>query len=84
MPPFLFLALLALLILGPVAQALASPADRLAEAVRLRTISYQDSERVDYSQFERLHELLQAIDRLAFICGVKNCDHSNPPFFCAA
>jgi carboxypeptidase PM20D1 len=59
MPPFLFAALFALLVLGPATEALASPAERLAEAVRLRTISYQDSDRVDYSQFERFHELLQ-------------------------
>ena len=32
----------------------ASPAERLAEAVRFRTVSYQDRSRIDYSQFEGL------------------------------
>ena len=38
----------------------ASPAERLAEAIRFRTISYQDSEQVDYAEFDRFNAYLRS------------------------
>lgn len=49
-------ALLLVLASGSVA---ASPAQRLGEAVRIQTISYQDRDRIDYSQFARFNQFLR-------------------------
>ena len=37
----------------------ASPPERLAEAVRFKTVSYQDRDRIDYGEFERFHQFLR-------------------------
>lgn len=50
------------LILALVAgrNTLATPAERLAEAVRFQTISYQERSAIDYGEFERLHQYLRS------------------------
>tara|TARA_R110002110_G_scaffold405241_1_gene624267 strand:- start:103383 stop:104759 length:1377 start_codon:yes stop_codon:yes gene_type:complete len=35
-------------------------ADRLAQAVRIKTISYQDASQIDYAEFDRFHQFLRA------------------------
>lgn len=40
-------------------EALSGPAERLAQAVRLQTISYQDRDEIDYGEFERFHQFLR-------------------------
>jgi len=58
----LVLALLPLLLLAaPVCHADSSPVERLAEAVRFKTISYQDRKKIDYREFERFHAYLREI-----------------------
>jgi len=42
-----------------VGTAAATPAERLAEAVRIQTISYQDRSQIDYSQFAHFHQFLR-------------------------
>ena len=37
----------------------ASPAERLAEALRFKTISYQQREQIDYGEFKRLNDYLR-------------------------
>ena len=49
-------ALLLALLAGAAA---ASPAQRLGEAVRIPTISYQDRELIDYSQFAHFNQFLR-------------------------
>ncbi len=49
-------ALLLAFVIGPVA---ATPAERLAEAVRIKTVSYQDRSQIDYRQFARFHQFLR-------------------------
>lgn len=44
----------------------ASPADNLAQAVRFKTISEQDLNKIDYSQFDRFHGFLQQTYPLVF------------------
>ena len=44
----------------------ASPAERLAEAIRIKTISYQEVERIDYAQFQRLNDYFRATYPLVF------------------
>ena len=44
----------------------ASPVQRLAEAVRIQTISYQERERIDYAQFQRLNDYLRVSYPLVF------------------
>ena len=46
--------------------SLASPVQRLAEAVRIQTISYQERERIDYAQFQRLNDYLRVSYPLVF------------------
>ncbi len=48
------------LCLGIALVAQAGPADRLAGAVRFRTVSYQDLARVDYDQFRQFNDFLRA------------------------
>jgi len=38
----------------------ATPAERLAEAVRFRTVSYQDRGQIDHGEFLRFHDFLRA------------------------
>jgi carboxypeptidase PM20D1 len=42
-----------------VNHAEASPAERLGEAVRIQTVSYQDKSQINYAEFERFHEFLR-------------------------
>jgi carboxypeptidase PM20D1 len=44
----------------------ASPAERLGESIRFRTISYQTSEQVDYAEFDRLNDYLRTTFPLVF------------------
>lgn len=50
----------ALLCCGCALTAIAGPADRLAEAVRFRTISTQDPALTDYGEFQRFNDFLRA------------------------
>ena len=53
-------SLLALLLLTLwIGAAAASPAERLGEAVRFETISYQDHSQIDYAEFIRFHQFLR-------------------------
>jgi len=40
--------------------ALSSPAENLGQSIRFRTVSQQDTSKIDYSQFEQLHQFLRA------------------------
>lgn len=54
-------AVLAALLLGSsMSSAAASPAQRLGEAIRFQTISYQDRSRIDLEEFRRFHDFLRA------------------------
>jgi carboxypeptidase PM20D1 len=53
------IALAGALLLGQVQGVAASPADRLAEALRIRTISYQQRAQIDYGEFQRLNDYLR-------------------------
>jgi len=66
MPRWFHLVLFALLPALGAPPLLASPAERLAEAVRFRTISYQDHSRIDYEEFRRLHAFLRSSYPRAF------------------
>jgi carboxypeptidase PM20D1 len=55
MPLFIFSLLAGI----PAAYAGDSPAQRLGEAVRIQTISYQDRSQIDYGEFERFHAFLR-------------------------
>lgn len=52
-------ALWSLLLASSLASAAGSPVERLAAAVRFETISYQDAERTDFTEFERFHQFLR-------------------------
>jgi carboxypeptidase PM20D1 len=52
--PILLSILLAIL----ACRSVASPAERLGEAVRIKTISYQDRSQIDYTQFDLFHAFL--------------------------
>ena len=57
----LILAVLpALLLATSISHAGSSPAERLGEAVRFKTVSYQDRSQIDYGEFGRFHEFLRA------------------------
>ena len=59
MPNFFVSAVLsALFSTASIQHAQASPAARLGEAVRFKTISYQTLEQIDYGEFLRFHEFL--------------------------
>ena len=58
MPQFLPVIVTALMLVSVTSQAGASPAERLAEAVRFKTVSHQDRSKVDLNEFRRLHEFL--------------------------
>jgi carboxypeptidase PM20D1 len=65
--PRLFTALPATLLLATVfAHGANTPVERLAEAVRFKTISYQDRSKIDVAEFERFHAFLRAQYPLAF------------------
>lgn len=49
-----------------VSMAASSPAENLGQAVRFRTISEQDTAKIDYSQFEQMHEFLRVTYPLTF------------------
>ena len=53
------IALVSALLLGQVQGVAASPAERLAEALRIRTISYQQRAQIDYGEFQRLNDYLR-------------------------
>ena len=59
MPPFIFAALLALVLVSSMTYADSSPAERLAESVRFQTVSYQDRDQIDYAEFQRFHHFLR-------------------------
>jgi carboxypeptidase PM20D1 len=50
----------ALLLALSVPCVVASPVERLASAVRIKTISYQDRSQIDYAQFQRFNAFLAA------------------------
>jgi carboxypeptidase PM20D1 len=60
MPRLIPTALSAVLLAASVNHAEASPAERLGEAVRFQTVSFQDKSQIDYAEFERFHEFLRA------------------------
>lgn len=62
--PFIILFLLQATMMSVYTQA--SPADNLAQAVRFKTISEQDLNKIDYSQFDRFHGFLQQTYPLVF------------------
>ena len=55
-----------LLVIATISHAGASPAQRLGEAVRFQTISYQDRSQIDYQEFLRFHEFLRTSYPLVF------------------
>lgn len=55
-----FAALTVLLLATSIQSASASPAERLGQAVRIQTVSHQDREQIDYSEFRRFHQFLRA------------------------
>ncbi len=60
-------ALTAALLLGStLSVAAAGPAERLAEAIRFKTISYQDRSQIDYREFRRFHAYLRKTFPLVF------------------
>jgi carboxypeptidase PM20D1 len=59
-------AVMALLFVSPFGFAGATPAERLGEAIRFKTISYQDRSQIDLDEFSRLHEFLRASFPLVF------------------
>ena len=60
MPRLIPAVLSALLVAASINHAQASPAERLGEAVRIQTVSYQDKSQINYAEFERFHEFLRA------------------------
>lgn len=60
MPRLLYVLLPLLLLTSVTGRAGDSPAARLAEAVRFRTVSYQDREQIDYGEFKRFEAFLRA------------------------
>ena len=46
--------------------AVSSPAENLGQAIRYRTISEQDTAKIDYGQFQQLHAFLRATYPLVF------------------
>ncbi len=52
------IAIVGALLLCPTGAALASPAERLAAALRIETISYQDRGQIDYAAFRQLNDYL--------------------------
>ena len=59
MPRIVFVIATALLLVSATSQAETSPAERLAEAVRFKTISHQDRSKVDGDEFRRFHDFLR-------------------------
>jgi carboxypeptidase PM20D1 len=59
MPGLIPAVLSALLVAASINHAEASPAERLGEAVRIQTVSYQDKSQINYAEFERFHEFLR-------------------------
>jgi len=59
MPRLISAVLPALLLAASFNHAEASPAERLGEAVRIQTVSYQDKSQINYAEFERFHEFLR-------------------------
>ena len=62
---FVRAALTVCLLLGSVV-AFASPSERLAEAVRFETVSYQDKSLINYQAFQDLHQYLRGAFPLVF------------------
>lgn len=60
MPSRLPVALSIALFVAVAVSAVASPAERLAQAVRIKTISYQDRSQIDVGEFRRFHQFLRA------------------------
>jgi len=59
MPRYLFVLSSCLLLLCPMSQAGDTASERLAEAVRFKTVSYQDRASIDYQEFLRLNRFLR-------------------------
>lgn len=57
---FLSLVLPAFLLVATPLRAGDTPAERLAEAVRIKTVSYQQREQIDYREFARFHAFLRS------------------------
>ena len=53
-------ALMTVLFVAAAIPVVASPAERLAQAVRIKTISYQDRSQIDAGEFRRFHQFLRA------------------------
>ncbi len=62
----LFASLALALLFVPAADAAQTAPERLAEAVRFRTVSYQDRSLIDYGEFARLHAYLRQAFPLTF------------------
>jgi carboxypeptidase PM20D1 len=58
MPRFIGASLIVLLA-SSMSFAASSPAEHLGQAVRFQTISYQDSDEIDYGEFARFHAFLR-------------------------
>lgn len=64
--PRILIILLPWLLMSPVSKAGDTPVDRLAQAVRFKTISYQDRDLIDHGEFLRFHAFLRASFPLVF------------------
>ena len=60
MPRSIGSSLLVLLLASAASFAGSSPAERLAEAVRIKTVSHYNTAQIDYAEFERFHAFLRA------------------------
>ena len=60
MPRIIGSSLLVLLLASAASFAGSSPAERLAEAVRIKTVSHYNTAQIDYGEFERFHAFLRA------------------------
>ena len=82
----------ALLLALWVGAAGASPAERLGAAVRFKTISYQDREQIDYTQFDAFRQFLresfplvfstlevETVNQYSLLVRWPGSDHSLPP-----
>ena len=58
--------LLPLLLASAMGQAGDTPVERLAEAVKIRTVSFQDRSQVNHDEFRRFHEFLRVSYPLVF------------------
>ena len=66
MPRVVPISLAALLLTSALSHGGANPAERLAEAIRFQTISYQDHSQINLEEFRRFHAFLRTSYPLVF------------------